>query len=542
MKLPGSSSDFSVCSTNGEQLAGDLPEYNELAHQLDKKRILFYCEAEEKAILLGTRLIVRIVGGREERAIFIKRYSLPEFSLQGDFINRFYNDARAQVENLKQIHYQVLGLLKEGDLPVREQGIALSALPAITGKVLIREPVKLKIVDLSLSFGAAKKIIEAFSRKNIPGYKISIAQYPFDEDVLISPNVTGMDLEILDNGEEKIQPGFQKSQLLFQAVSAIYDKQRNALKNIDFRDKSSFSRVIKNYLIDSDILDTIIRTDPATTQDILDLFPGDPAQLYRISGKIFRYNKTLQGISKESLALIARHIIEQAKNLSVEDRELLKACYTGGDDGLKDSVLPFLVSLERPEDYFLQDLVDSCIRTQNLPLLRSVITNPSFNDRKLQVVTGGVHLHRMEQDLVLDFIEDIFDSGFEKEKKGNPVYLSILRQYQERQFSIKKMNQVQDMYGRPLMPSPGPSATTTQPGNRNTTLLLIVLVVCIAIAGLILFWFTGLAGTGMSGSPAANETGNQTTPALNETVSPAITPAQGIQNLSRDPVYGKSMR
>jgi len=491
VKLQNSWSNFSVYSTTGEQLKGDLPGYNELARQFDKKRIAFYFEASDKDILLGTRLIVQIIGGREERAIFIKKYSLSEFSMIGDFINSFYVDAKTQVENLTQIKYQVLGLLKEGDLPIQERSITLSTISAIIGKILIQEPVKIKIEDLSISFGTMRKIIESFNQKNIPNYKIAIAQYPVDTDILISPNIAGSDLEILNNGQEKIQPIFEKKQLFFQAISEIYDQQRTTIRTIDFQDRNKLSRILKNSLLESDILNDILKKNPKDTQDILHLYQNDTASLYQMLGRIFRYNKTLYGVDKEFIALIVNHIIESIKNPSSDDREILKIGYYNlGNDNLKDTIQQYLISQGIFEEYFLKDLVKNSIKNCQIQLLKSVIQSQAFNDQILQTLNTSINLHNFEQKQVLDFIEIMFKSNFEKESKGHQIYLAIIRQYQNQQFDTKKLNQLQDRYGQPLIPLPHPTIIDGILDNIDKKTIIMGLLLLIAIIGLIVSTFS----------------------------------------------------
>jgi hypothetical protein len=505
VKLQNSNSDFSVYSTNGEQLTGDLSGYNELGHQFDKKRIVFYFEVSDKAIVLGTRLMVQIIGGREERAIFIKKYALSEFSMREDFINRFYDDARTHVENLDQIKYKVLGLLKKGDLPIQECGITISAISAITGKILIREPVKIKIEDLSLSFGALRKIIEVFKQKNIVNYKIAIAQYPVDIDILISPNISDMDLEILNNGEEKVQPIFKKKQPLFQAISETYDRQLIPIRKIDFQDRNTLSRILKNSLLNSETLVEIIKANPKNTQDILDLYRSDTVSLYHILKRIFKYNKTLDGVNKEIIALIVNHVIESIKKPSFEDIDILKIGYiTLENDNLKNKIQQYLILNGIFEGYFLKDLFKISIKNSNAQLLKSIIGSQEFDDEKLQILKNNIDIHNFEQNQVLKFIETMFESNFERDSngKGYQIYLEILNQYKNRQFNTKKLNKLQERYGRSLVPLPQPIII----GERTTIILLILTF--IAIIGLILFifWYFGVFNFIMSGNQTPNET------------------------------------
>ncbi|MFA4876951.1 MAG: hypothetical protein WC586_06025 [Methanoregula sp.] len=538
MKLPGSNSeDWSVFSTNGERLAGDLPGYNELAHQLDKKRILFYCTASNGEILLGTRLLVRIIGGREERAIFIKRYAGPGFFSGRDFISRFYEEAKVHVMSLPQIRYQVLGLQKDGDLPIKEQGIVLPAVQAITGKVLLRKPVKIKIEDLSLSFATIRKIIETFSRKKIPCFTLTIAQYPFDEDVLISPSLTGMDLEITEDGVERIPSDFLKNQRLFSAVSSIYDQQQEALRDIDFTDKPAFSKAMKHALAGSGVLSEIPLADPDTLPGILDLYREDPALLSTVFRKIFRKTGSVHGADPETLAIIARQIIDQLEEPDGEDQKLLEACYTNGDDELKTTILHTLISAGAADDYLVQDLLDSCIRTANLPLLQSALKNKAFSNRKLQVLTGGIHLSLAHEEEVLDFINALFEADLDRQPDGKSVYQAIIQQYREQKFDTRALNQLQGRSGRELNPASEPGAAGAGPSGNRTKILLVILVICLAIAGLILLSFMGLPGQNVNQTPAHTiPAGNLSDEQALPGVTPAINPVPTVTNLPGTPV------
>ena len=525
MKLQSSSSDFSVYSTNGEQLAGDLAGYQELAHQIDKKRIVLYVEASDTAILFGTRLMVQIIGGREERAIFIKKYSLSEFSLEKDRVRSFYDEAKVRVENLALIKYRVLGLLKESDIPVQERSVTVSTIAAITGKILVKEPVKIKIEDLPLSFGVATKILESFTQKHIPGYTIAITQYPVDTDILISPNVSGMDLEILTTGAERIQPGFEKNRLFFEALSAVYDQRRTSLRASALRDPDTLSRMLRKSLLDSDILNDIVEKDPKdTTRVILDVYRNDADALHTIVKKILYGNKNVDEVPADIVALVVSHIIESEKNPSPEDREILKQGYHRGNDDQKKKIQHFLILLGIFEDYFLKDLVEFSVKDGDIQLLKSVITSQKFNNKGLQVLKNTVRGTSVEQDQVLKFIELMFASDLDKEPgdKGYKLYLAIIGHYQQQQFNTKKLNHLQDRYGRTRIPP-------SRQADKKT--IVISLLFVIAIIGLVM---SVLSHFGLfTAMAAANQTtGNQTIPETGIIQNASNTPVLSITILN----------
>jgi hypothetical protein len=503
VKLPNSSSDFSVFSTNGEQLTGDLTGYNELAHEFDRKRIMFYCEVSADAIVLGTRLMVQIIGGREERAIFIRKYSVSGPFFTGDFINRFYDDARARVEHLDQIKYRVLGLVKDGDLPIRERGITFSSLPALTGKLLIREPVRIKIGDLTLSFGVVRTIIKTLNEKKIPDYKIAIAQYPVDIDILVSPHVTDPDLEIPDNGQEKVQSVFKKKEPVFRALSEIYDRHYTTLYKTGIGDPDTVSRALKNALLTSELFNGILTAHPKDTRDILDLYRDDPDLLYLVLKKIFAGNKTLDGIPQDIIALAVSHRIASVTDPGSDEtgRELLRIGYTtSGNEDLKSRISQYLISHGIFEDYLIVDLFEKSVKSADAQLLQSVVENPKFTPDNLQILKKYIFSYPFGQDQVLAFIEALLASRFEEEpkSKGRRIYREIIRRYQDQQFNTRKLNLVQERYGRPREPQPGPAGV-------DKKIMIVAVIAVIAIIGLVFVYFGLFPFT-----PGSNQTFNGT--------------------------------
>jgi hypothetical protein len=545
VKLPSSSSDFSVFSTNGDQLTGDLTGYNELAHEFDRKRIVLYCEVSAAAIVLGTRLMVQIIGGREERAIYFGKYAIAEPFFKGDFINRFYDDARARVEHLDQIKYRVLGLINEGDLPIRERSTSLSFIPAITGKLLIREPVRIKTGDLSLSLGVVRTIIKTLKEKNIQNYKIAIAQYPVDIDILISPHVPDPDLEIPDSGPEKVQPVFKKKEPVFRAVSEIYDRQRTTLFKIGSQDPETVSRTLKNALLSSDLFNGILRAHPEDTRDILDLYRGDPGLLYVILKKIYTVSKTLDGVPQEIIALAVSHIIASGTDPGSDEagRVLLKTGYTTSEnEDLKFRISQYLISNGIFEDYLIRDLFEKSLKTADAQLLQSVVGNPEFTPDNFQILKKCISSYPFGQDPVLAFIEALFASSFEKEpkSKGHRIYREIIRRYQDLGFNTRKLNLVQERYGRPREPLP-------RPAGSDKKILIIAVIAIIALIGLAFVYFglfpftpgseqTFNGSNGTNGTPDASV--NPGMPAQPANSSAVMGNQTGLTEVNRSPTMG----
>ena len=506
MKLQNSSSDFSVYSTNGEQLAGELAGYQELAHEIDKKRIVFYVAASGTAILFGTRLMVQIVGGREERAIFIRRYSLPEFSATRDSVRNFYDEAKARVEEVARIRYRVVGLLKDGDLPVAERGAALHTMDAIMGKILAGEPVKIKVEDLPLSFGVAKKILASFTQKDLLNYSIAIAQYPVDADLLISPNAGGIDLEILNDGREQVQPGFEKCLPFFRAISAVYDERQTALHTGSLQNRNTLSLMLRKYLLDSSIVNGLLAKDPHGMEVLFDMYRNDAGALHAILKKILASQKNLDGVPAGIIDLVVSHILESVRDPGPDERVLLKTGYQRGDDDRKKRIQQYLIAQGIFEDFLLKDLAQTSMKEGDIQLLKAVVTNQKFNNAGLQVLKDTIRLTDATQDQVLKFIEQIFASDLDTDPKGRGHKLCqvIIEYYQQHQFNPKKLNQLQVRYGRTLNPP-------ARKADKKT--LVIAILFAVAATGLVL---SVLAHAGLLAFlPAGNQTtGNQTPPHL----------------------------
>jgi hypothetical protein len=502
VKLQNSSSDFSVYTTNGEQLAGDLAGYQELAHEIDKKRIVLYIDVSGQVVLCGTRLMVRIIGGREERAIFIRKYPLLEFSLKKDRVRSFYTEAKSRVESMARIRYEILGLLKEGDLLVPERDAALSTMDAITGKILAGEPVKIKIEDLPLSFGVATKILASFTQKDLLNYTIAISQYPVDTDILISPNAAGMDLEILHDGREWVQPSFEKILPLFRAISAVYEERRTALHTGPLQNRNTLSLTLRKYLLDSPIVSDLLAKDPHGAEVLFDMYRNDAGALHAIVKKILALQKNLDGVPAGIIDLVISHILESVRDPGTDERELLKTGYPWGDDDRKKKIQQYLIAQGIFEDYLLKNLAEASLKEGDIQQLKAVVTNQKFNNKGLQVLKDTICLTDATQDQVLKFIEQIFASNLDTDPKGkgHKLYQAIIDHYQQQHFATRKLNQLQERYQRTLNPA-------ARQADKKT--LVIAILFAIAAAGLIL---SVLAHAGLLAFLTAGNqtTGNQT--------------------------------
>jgi len=99
---------FSIYDSDASKLLRGFECY-ELAYSLDMNGTVFYMEYNPKDVyaILGCRLIVQIIGGREERRMFIEKVSIKEICAERIF--KFYERAKREVESIKEHQCKVLG-------------------------------------------------------------------------------------------------------------------------------------------------------------------------------------------------------------------------------------------------------------------------------------------------------------------------------------------------------------------------------------------------------------------------------------------------
>lgn len=201
-----SSYKFGVYSSSGELLLGsekfrESSEHAELAKQLDIKRSALYAEVRDNEVLLGCSLLVKILKGREERAVFIKCFPDEAVTQEPNWINKFYTDAITQTEELQSIKYQVIGLWKEGDI------LTLSSLEnpvnpptCLERKVLSGEQVSVWTHDLSGGISLLAYLIFKLKSVLLPSFSFALSLYPCNTNISAGPGEFDFDFT-LEGGE-----------------------------------------------------------------------------------------------------------------------------------------------------------------------------------------------------------------------------------------------------------------------------------------------------------------------------------------------------
>ena len=184
---------FSVYHTDGKLLRGSkfVEDAYELVVKLDSRAVHCYIESNEKEVILGSCLIVQIVGGREERKIFLEKIPINE--IDADKIFQFYERARDEIERIERPKFKVIGLWSEGDLErLKRQRIKNEEiLEALIGKLIVDEEVRIKCSDLSKSISLVAEIVERLKGVLPLGFKFVVSQLPTEADVVIRPEFDG---------------------------------------------------------------------------------------------------------------------------------------------------------------------------------------------------------------------------------------------------------------------------------------------------------------------------------------------------------------
>lgn len=182
--MSNSVSNFSIYNQAGELIRGNLKGCSELVKQLDAEWIAFYFKSKDNEVILGSRLIVKIIAGREERLFFFARYSIKEIT--SEIIINFYEHAIKEIKKLERPEYNVIGLLSRGDIKdiVVDRYNDFDIKPLI-GSLLVNEKLELSISSIVV----IARVVEELKPLLHLGFRFIISKYRSDADLLISEYV-----------------------------------------------------------------------------------------------------------------------------------------------------------------------------------------------------------------------------------------------------------------------------------------------------------------------------------------------------------------
>ena len=194
--MPNLDFSYGVYDSTGELLKGSLRGYKDLARLLDAKGVPLYLESGKEGVLLGCRFIVQIIGGREERALFLAKYPIGE--LHSDIITKFYERGVLETESLDEVSYEVLGLWEKGDIENIERIVTFNKIyKFVVGKLIQNEKVLVKSLDLFQSLSLLVKVAQELQPVLLLGFKMVVSKSPVEADLLIrsAEQDAAMDLE-----------------------------------------------------------------------------------------------------------------------------------------------------------------------------------------------------------------------------------------------------------------------------------------------------------------------------------------------------------
>ena len=188
---------FSIYHSDASRLLRGFECY-ELAWSLDSRAVVFYMESQKGYAILGCRLIVQRIGGREEGRIFIEKVPINEISVERIF--EFYEQAKREVENVKEHQCKVLGLYEIGDIErLNRLSINGKILEALIGKLIVDGEVRIKSSDLSKSISLVAEIVERLKGVLYLGFEFAVSQHPMKADVIIRPEDEQVDYDVDKN-------------------------------------------------------------------------------------------------------------------------------------------------------------------------------------------------------------------------------------------------------------------------------------------------------------------------------------------------------
>lgn len=332
--MPNSDSNFGVYSTNGELLNGSLSEYGALAQKLDTKRCALYIETNPTNVLIGTRLIVQIKGGREERVVFISQSPKTFCKDDANWISHFFASAKQEVESLESIQYSILGVWDSGDLnPDHVKTEKNNLLDVLLGRLLNNEKTTVKIPDFSTGISLLEQIISNLCSISSLGFVYAISHYPLADgsDLLLIPDGIKTDIEPNKNNEYVIvNPEIETMKTFYRAFFPILSQTKK------FKIPSSrieLAITMREKIVDSKCdLSEIYQKYP---EKIVKIFQNDRERLVIICNNIFNVTGNLNAIDGDTLSTVYLQVGRQPDTADTM-RNFLFSIYQRLDNPNKD--------------------------------------------------------------------------------------------------------------------------------------------------------------------------------------------------------------
>ncbi|MCD4846183.1 MAG: hypothetical protein K8R25_17030 [Methanosarcinales archaeon] len=417
--------NYGIYDTSGRLLKGHLKGYRDLAWQLDVNMVALYFESKNEYVILGCRFIVQIIGGRVERVLFIVKYPVKE--INSDTILQLYKRAVEEIESLKGVKYNVLGLWKTGDI---EDIIDIETIDniyeIIVGKLISNEQIVVKSSDLSQGISLLAKVVLELKSVLSLGYKFIISESVFKADLLIQPKEEHVDIDIDNN--HGIMKYEEKSR--FTKLYGIY-------KELIFTQGGDYSFRSRNGL-----LDEIIKRDVKDyADDIFNLYQYDldrlllfstrnPDILILVINRIIKENLDISGIRDENAVKIIEELVPIicSESISSTIEIFLASVYKNIKDSDKREIQKYLIKKNIFLEEIVHDVVKRIAKERDSELLyilacRSFI-DPGTAKEFDRIVKNAIN--SLNQKEVLNFIKFLLDEPELKPDESGKILIKAL--------------------------------------------------------------------------------------------------------------------
>ncbi len=227
-------SNFGIYDQVGELCVGGLKGYEELARELDNKQVAYCLKSEKEEVILGSRLIVEIIGGREDRLMFFAKF--PADEIKSDTIINFYKTAKEEIEAAEfesgrypHKKFKVLGSWKKGDIEkISNQGIPERLIKRIVGKLILAEKVSVASPDLFYNISLLAKVVHELGSDLKLGFKFAVSVFPVDADFSIKPEYKNADVDTKSG--IRIEEGYEKVYYIYKRRAKGYFKSKAEMK------------------------------------------------------------------------------------------------------------------------------------------------------------------------------------------------------------------------------------------------------------------------------------------------------------------------
>lgn len=222
-------SNYGIYDQAGELCVGSLKGHRELAIELDMKQVAGYLRSDKEEVILGCRLIVEIIGGREDRLMFFAKF--PADEIKPDTIINFYKTAKEEIEEAefesgRYYHkkFKVLGLWKKGDIEgITKYEIPEMLIKRIIGKLVLVKKVSVASPDLFYNISLIAKVVQEMRSDLKLGFKFAVSVFPLNVDLLIRPEY--------ENADVDIKGGFLRIREVFEKVYDIHRRDKENFKS-----------------------------------------------------------------------------------------------------------------------------------------------------------------------------------------------------------------------------------------------------------------------------------------------------------------------